>query len=74
MGYVRSRRFFLPQRAKIKRALQIHMGNIVINIEICWLPGWNDFQTLNWGEIYQYPEVILPQIQGLLQPALYRTI
>jgi len=29
-------------------------------------PGWDDYRTLNWREIYKYPEVILSQIQQLL--------
>ena len=36
-----------------------------------FLPRWDDYRTLNWGEIYKYPEVILSQIQQLLQPVLW---
>jgi hypothetical protein len=30
------------------------------------LPRWNEFRTINWGELFEFPEVSLGLIQGLL--------
>jgi hypothetical protein len=31
-----------------------------------WLPKWNEFRTIQWGELFEFPEVSLHQMQGLL--------
>lgn len=33
-----------------------------------WLALVDDFRTINWLEVYKYPEVILSQMRQLLRP------